>query len=151
MNIDSDRLALTQQLQALEIDYWHDVDTNWGRNAPELFMEDGNWVGLSSTFEGREGVRAFYTWREEHGGRVVFHSVQNFRAVFDGSPDRALAHWVMVLWGGDGVPILPTNPPILIDQITEHWVLTDDGWKIANRSSNVLFQGGQMLPPPELD
>jgi len=29
MKIDSDRLALTQELHALVIDYWHDVDTNW--------------------------------------------------------------------------------------------------------------------------
>ena len=35
-----DRLRLTQELHALLIDYWHDVDTNWGRNAPEYYTQD---------------------------------------------------------------------------------------------------------------
>ena len=30
---DPDRLKATQDLYALLIDHWHDVDTNWGRNA----------------------------------------------------------------------------------------------------------------------
>lgn len=33
MRIDKDRLELTRVLHALLVDYWHDVDTNWGRNA----------------------------------------------------------------------------------------------------------------------
>ena len=41
MKISSERLALTQVLHALAIDYWHDVDTNWGRNAPNYYAEDG--------------------------------------------------------------------------------------------------------------
>ncbi|WP_162942302.1 nuclear transport factor 2 family protein [Desertimonas flava] len=150
MNIDADRLALTQQLHALLVDYWHDVDTNWGRLAPDYFTPDGLWVGENSTFEGREGVRAFYQWREKRGNRVVFHSVQNLRAIFDGGPDKALCQWVMVLHGGDGTPPIATNPPILIDYMTERWVLTDEGWKINHRSSNVLFKGGALLPRPEL-
>src|SRR5688572_30818229 len=134
MIIDADRLALTQQLQALLVDYWYDVDTNWGRNAPEYFAPDGIWVGERQMFEGREGVRGFYSWREQRGGRVVFHAVQNVRADFDGATDRAVCEWVLVLYGGDGTPPIETAPPILIDYITERWALTDEGWQIKHRS-----------------
>lgn len=30
-----DRARATQELHTLLIDYWHDVDTNWGRNAAD--------------------------------------------------------------------------------------------------------------------
>lgn len=144
--IDPDRLALTETLQALTIDYWHDVDMNWGRIAPEYFLPDGWWDGDDFTLgANREEIRDFYTRRERQGGRVTFHSVQNFRAFFDGDPDRAVCHWVMVLWGGDGVPVLPTAPPNLVDYITERWVLTSDGWRIEHRGSHPLFRGGQLL------
>lgn len=152
--ISANRLALTHQLQALIVDYWHDVDTNWGRNAPGYFTADGVWVAGFTSFEGRDGIRDFYRSREERGGRVVFHSVENFRADFEGGCDAAVANWAMVLWGGDGVPILPTRPPVLIDHITERWVRTPEGWQIQHRASNVLFMGGETLtrrdpaPPP---
>ena len=45
MKISSERLALTQELYALTIDYWHDVDTNWGRDAPGYFAPDGIFIG----------------------------------------------------------------------------------------------------------
>jgi hypothetical protein len=146
MNVDADRLALTQTLQAMIIDYWHDVDMNWGRNAADYFLPDGRWEGDDFCLgTNREEIRDFYRRRERQGGRVTFHAVENFRAFYDGAPDRARCEWVMVLWGGDGVPVLPTAPPNLIDFVTERWVLTDEGWRIAYRGSNPLLRGGQLL------
>jgi hypothetical protein len=94
---------------------------------------------------GRAGVRAFYRAREEHGNRVVLHAIDNFRAVYDGAPDRAIATWAMVLTGGDGVPTLPTRPPIGISYMTENWLLIDEGWKIKHRVGESLFSGGEVL------
>jgi hypothetical protein len=146
MSVDADRLALTQTLHAMIVDYWHDVDMNWGRDAADYFVPDGQWEGGERVVgSNREEIRDFYTRRERQGLRVTFHSVGNFRATFDGGPDRALCQWVMVLWGGDGVPVLPTAPPILIDYVTERWVLTEDGWRIEHRGSHPLFRGGQVL------
>ena len=89
MKIADDRIALTHQLHALVVDYWHDVDTNWGRNAPDYYTEDGIFIGSSSSYKGREKIRAFYKWREDRGARTVVHSVHNFQAFFEG-PDKAL-------------------------------------------------------------
>ena len=48
---------LTQELHALVIDYWHDVDTNWGHNAPGYYTEDGVFEGTQNTYKGRDKIR----------------------------------------------------------------------------------------------
>ena len=83
MKISPERLALTHELHALVIDYWHDVDTNWGRNAPDYYTEDGVFEGPAASYAGREKIRAFYKWREDRGARTVVHSVHNFQAMLD--------------------------------------------------------------------
>ena len=81
MKISPERIALTHELHALVIDYWHDVDTNWGRNAPGYYTEDGVFEGTKNSYKGREKIRAFYKWREDRGARTVVHAVHNFQAV----------------------------------------------------------------------
>src|SRR3546814_8529905 len=65
MYISAERLALTCKLHALVVDYWNDVDTNWGRNAPNYYTPDGVFVGPAASYEGREKIRAFYKWKSE--------------------------------------------------------------------------------------
>jgi hypothetical protein len=108
-------------LQALVIDYWHDVDTNWGRNAPDYYTEDGVFVGPAASYAGREKIRAFYKWREDRGARTVVHSVINFQAWLD-VPGKATAHWFLMLYAADGKPVLPTHPPIQIAYMTDRLV-----------------------------
>lgn len=151
MRIDNDRLALTLELQTLLIDYWNDVDTNWGRNAPDYYTPDGSFVGPIATYEGREKIRAFYKWREDRGDRTVVHSVQNFQAFFDGSSDRALCHWFLMLYAADGRPVLPTHPPIQIVYMTDRLVKTGEGWKVNYRKFDIWFEGGTPATNPVLD
>lgn len=145
MRIDKERLELTQVLHALVVDYWHDVDTNWGRKAPDYYTADATFAGSATTYEGREKIRAFYKWREDRGARTVVHSVQNFRAMFDGGPDKALCHWVLMLYAADGKPVLPTHPPIQIAYMTDRLIETAEGWKLTHRRFEAWFEGG--TPP----
>jgi hypothetical protein len=151
MRIDEDRLELTQQLHALVIDYWHDVDTNWGRNAPDYYTEDGAFVGPAASYEGREKIRAFYKWREDRGARTVVHAVHNFQAMYDGGEDRALCHWFLMLYAADGLPVLPTHPPIQIAYMTDKLILTEEGWKVTCRKFENWFEGGTPVTNPDLD
>jgi hypothetical protein len=151
MRIDENRLELTRLLHGLLIDYWHDVDTNWGRNAPDYYTEDGRFVGPAAAYEGREKIRAFYAWREKRGARTVVHSVQNFKAFFDGGPDKATCHWFMMLYAADGKPVLPTHPPIQIAYMTDHLVNTEEGWKVTYRNFDIWFEGGTPATNPVLD
>jgi hypothetical protein len=151
MKISPERLALTQQLEALVIDYWHDVDTNWGHNAPNYYAEDGVFEGTQNTYKGREKIRAFYKWREDRGARTVIHSVSNFQAFADG-PDKAVCHWILMLYAADGKPPLPSNPPIQIAYMTDHCVSDGDGgWLLAHRKFDDWFKGGIPTTNPNLD
>lgn len=152
MRLDKERLVLTHELQALLIDYWHDVDTNWGRNAPEYYTPEGIFVGPSASYHGKEKIRAFYTWRETRGARSVVHAVHNFQAVFDGAPDKALCHWFLMLYAADGKPILPTHPPIQIAYMTDRLIrLDNEGWKVTYRRFDTWFEGGTPATNPTLD
>ncbi len=151
MKISSERLALISELRALVMDYWHDVDTNWGANAPDYYAPDGVFVGPKASYEGREQIRAFYKWRQDRGERTVVHSVHNFEAHFDG-PDKAVSHWFLMLYGADGKPVLPTHPPIQIAYITDHLVRDpEQGWLLTYRKFDTWFEGGTPTTNPILD
>jgi hypothetical protein len=151
MRISSDRLALTHELYALTIDYWHDVDTNWGRNATQYYAEDGVFIGPDASYPGREKIRAFYKWREDRGARTVVHAVHNFQAMLD-QPDKATCHWFLMLYAHDGKPVLPTAPPIQIAYMTDKLTLdAAEGWLLTSRKFDNWFAGGVPTTNPVLD
>jgi hypothetical protein len=149
MKIPHDRLALTQQLHALVIDYWHDVDTNWGRNATDYYTEDGVFVGPEASYAGHDKIRAFYKYRQDRGARTVVHSVINFQAWLD-APGEATAHWFLMLYAADGKPPLPTHPPIQIAYMTDKMVARGDGWLVKRRTFENWFTGGIPTTNPKL-
>ena len=151
MKISSERLALTQELEALTVDYWHDVDTNWGHNAPDYYAPDGIFIGHAASYKGREQIRAFYKWREDRGARTVVHAVHNFQAMLD-APDKATCHWFLMLYAADGVPPLHSEPPIQIAYMTDK--LTRDpqeGWQLDSRQFDNWFVGDTPTTNPVLD
>ena len=151
MRVSSERLALTHELHALVVDYWHDVDTNWGRGAPDYYTPDGEFIGPAASYKGRENIRKFYKWREDRGARTVVHSVINFQAIPDGD-DRATCHWFLMLYAADGTPVLPTHPPIQIAYMTDKMVRDGkDGWLVESRRFENWFEGGTPATNPVLD
>jgi hypothetical protein len=151
MKINPERLALARELYALLIDYWHDVDTNWGRNAPDYYTEDGIFEGPAASYVGREKIRAFYKWREDRGARTVVHSVHNFQVIPEG-PDKVTCHWFLMLYGADGKPALPTHPPIQIAYMTDRCVRDGKGgWLVSYRRFETWFEGGTPTTNPNLD
>lgn len=147
----NDRPALTHTLHMQLIDYWHDVDTNWGRNAPEYYTPDGVFEGPAASYVGREKIRAFYKWREDRGARTVVHSVHNFQALpqEDGS---ITCHWFLMLYGADGTPVLPTHPPIQIAYMTDRLIHDpEEGWLVTYRKFDNWFEGGTPTTNPTLD
>jgi hypothetical protein len=151
MKISAERLALTRELHALVVDYWHDVDCNWGHKAPDYFTPDGVFEGPAASYHGREKIRAFYKWREDRGARTVVHSVHNFEATLT-APGKATCHWFLMLYGADGKPVLPTHPPIQIAYMTDHLIEDPvEGWQLTYRKFDTWFEGGTPTTNPKLD
>ena len=141
----TERLLVIQELSALLHEYWHDVDTNWGRNAPDYYTEDAEFVGPEETYKGRAKIRAFYEWREKRGARTVVHAVTNLRVQFE-TDDKATCTWYLILYAADGKPVLPTHSPITISLITDKVQREADGrWLCSYRRFETWFQGG--IPP----
>lgn len=141
-----DRAVATAELEMGLADFWHDVDTNWGRNAGSYYAPEGVYASGKLLLEGREAIQGFYGWREARGERVAVHAFSNFRAEFDDA-GGAIATWYMLLWGADGAPPLESEAPTRISRATEtfRWAETEQRWLCTRRELVNLFKGGGQL------
>jgi hypothetical protein len=147
----TERLLATQELQSQLMEYWHDVDTNWGREAGGYYTDDAVFEGPEASYRGRAKIQQFYEWRVKRGARVAVHAVSNFRVTFE-SASRATSTWYLLLYAADGAPVLPTHPPIQIALVTDICERGDDGkWRYAHRKFVPWFQGGTPPTNPKLD
>lgn len=133
-------LALRHELEALAVDFWHEVDHNGGRNAASFYVEDAVFETSIREYRGRDAVHAFYNRREQRGARLSLHVVQNFR-IEPLAEDRVRCEYIMSLFAADGVPVLPSRPAIMI-AIAEEVVRRqpDGAWLYESRRLKPLFR-----------
>ncbi|MCW5223127.1 hypothetical protein D5041_05820 [Verminephrobacter aporrectodeae subsp. tuberculatae] len=133
-------LALRHTLQALAIDYWYEVDFNWGQNAHAYYTEDAVFTTSQKSRTGRAMIADFYRARQARGARTSLHVVQNFRAQ-PSAPDRAQCNYLMSLFAADGAGVLASRPAIMIADVRETVVRqADGGWLYALRTLRPLFR-----------
>ncbi len=144
----TDKLLIHVELYSLTVDYWHDVDRNWGRNAPSYFTENGVFHAAGRVYSGRDQIEKFYRWRETRGARIARHLVTNFQVIIE-DESHATTHWVLCLYAADGVPVLPSAPPIQTADVTDVCVREKDGtWRFVSRTLVPLFEGGAPTTVP---
>jgi len=137
-----ERMRITQELEMLLADFWHDVDTNWGRRAGEFYTEDGVFEASERTYRGRAQIEEFYQYRRDRGPRVAAHAITNFRAVPE-SPNAATCTWYLILYAHDGQPVQLSAPPIQIALAVDQCVKGKDGrWRYRHRKFEIWFKGG---------
>ncbi|PKP92173.1 MAG: hypothetical protein CVT77_09820 [Alphaproteobacteria bacterium HGW-Alphaproteobacteria-16] len=141
-----ERAAATAELEMGLADFWHDVDTNWGRNAGTYYAPEGVYSSGKLHLEGREAIQGFYSWREDRGERVAVHAYSNFRAEFDNA-GGATANWYMLLWAADGAAPQESVAPTRISRATEtfRWDEGEQRWLCTRRELVNLFKGGAQL------
>ena len=141
-----DRAIATAELEMGLADFWHDVDTNWGRQAGDYYAPEGVYASGKLLLEGREAIQGFYSWREGRGARVAVHGFTNFRAELDDA-GGATATWYMLLWGADGEAPQESSVPTRISRATEtfRWDEEAGRWLCTRRELENLFKGGQQL------
>ena len=137
------RAIETQVLYMNMVDYWYEVDLKGGAGVSEMYVEDGIFhAGPGKALVGRAAIEQFYTWRKDRGARTSRHIITNFRADFT-DDTHATTYSVMLLYAADGVPILPSAPPIMITDLIDRCVKCDDGkWRYLERNFVPLFMGG---------
>lgn len=141
-----ERAIATAELEMGLADFWHDVDTNWGRRAGDYYAPEAVYASGKLLLEGREAIQQFYGWREARGARVAVHAFSNFRADFDGE-GGATASWYMLLWGADGEAPLESTAPTRISRASEtfRWDEGEGRWLCTRRDLQNLFKGGEQL------
>lgn len=144
----SERANTLQALTALEADYWHDVDRNWGRSAHTFYVEDGVFSIGDKVMAGQQAVADFYRWREARGARTARHVVTNFR-LSDCGQDTAEFECIMCLYAADGVPVRESKPPIMIADVLGACRLVDNAWRYKSHRLVPIFMGGNAptIPP----
>ena len=145
----SDDLMLLQALTALEVEYWYEVDHNWGRRAHEYYADAAVFAIGNKKMQGSDAVAAFYRWRELRGERAARHVVTNFRL---SANEGTLAKFecILCLYAADGKPVLPSRPPIMIADIVGECQLGQDGrWRYLSHVLVPIFEGGEPATIPQ--
>lgn len=145
-----DVLKLNAELALQLADYWHEIDTNGGRNASSYYTEDAVFHGQFASYEGVAKIQQFYDWRVAQGPRLAVHGFSNFRAWFTGE-DSAEATNYLYLYAANGVKPLPTHPPITISLATDKYRKVGDRWLCTYRRFEHLFEGDTPITNPNLD
>jgi hypothetical protein len=136
----NERLQILREIEDLAIDYWYDVDNNWGRNAHEYYTEDGSYTTSLQTRTGRAAIKAFYDSREARGERVARHLINNHKITIH-DPNRVSAVWILSLFAADGKPLLPSRPAILMGDVHDEIVRGPNGrWLYKSRTIRALFR-----------
>ena len=134
-----ERLQILREIEDLAIDFWDEVDRNWGKNCHEYFTENGSYTTSIKTRTGRETIRAFYDSRENRGERVARHLINNHKITIH-DRDRVSAVQILSLYAADGAPVLPSRPAIMMADIYDELVRVNGRWLYKSRTIKALFR-----------
>jgi len=148
MTADED-FRIRHAVQERLVDYWWDVDANDAREALDFYTGDCVYDMCGHRMEGPAAVRDYYAYRAARGERLVRHVLTNLRARVH-SAAQASVQGVLTVYAADGVPVLPSAPPILVADNHASFVRDADGaWRMREHGIVALFRGGApVLVPP---
>lgn len=132
--------SLREQLIAVIVALWHDIDHNYGASAASYFTADA-WLRFEdATFTGTAAIDAVYQSRAARGPRVSRHLASNVH-VLDASDTRARALSQLLLFAEDGeVPSAKTSPSLVAD-VWDEFQLCDGIWLLRSRWIKNIFLG----------
>lgn len=140
--LDTDDVALWYALYRLATNYWHEVDFNGGDKAHEFYVPKGVFAVGDNRFEGHDGIRAFYTWRQARGHITSRHLLNNLQ-VLPADQHHVRQIGVLSLYRADGrPPFQGERPPMLVADITADCVRGEDNvWRYQSHVLRPLFVG----------
>ncbi|WP_458779837.1 nuclear transport factor 2 family protein [Arthrobacter sp. D3-16] len=134
-------------IEQVMAEFAYRLDHCAGRGISELFTPEGRYSIDQHDLVGQEVIRAAYLARENLGPRTVRHLFLNNRVQFL-SESECRQQSVMLLYGGDGDPILPVTLPLAISDVHDHLVNTENGWRFLSRDVRVVFRGDAKIVSP---
>ena len=138
---EKDRLNIEIACQRLVTAYCHYVDHGQASNIADLFTEDGIWQSTEATMQGKVGIRAGFQIRQDNTARMSRHVCNNF-LLTEVAADEAKGTVYLTLYRHDGKVgrnFSPLNGPSLVGEYRDHFVRTDEGWRIKHRQAIADF------------
>ena len=131
---------IAADIEALNIEYWYDVDHLDGANAHEFYVEGGVFSTSVRSRTGRAEIAAFYRGRQDGRVRTARHVITNLR-VRATDADNATAVWILMLHAADGAPLLPSEVAIMIADVHDVCRRDADGrWRYVSRKITAVFK-----------
>lgn len=127
-------------IDRLHSEFAHRLDRCDGRGVDALFEPDGSYIVDGSRLTGRDAIRNAYAARADAGPRTVRHIFTNRRIVHLDSAE-CTAQSVLILFGGDGHPVLPGTQPLLVADVEDVIVRSEGEWLFRSRSLRSIFRG----------
>jgi hypothetical protein len=146
---NAENVADALELQQLVADWCDELDTNHGKNVTQYFTEDCKVRAGTISYDGHEGMKAFYKATHEaqtrtyaETGREARHLFTNLRIAFAGA-DKATVHFVTVMFSSPGRPPIPdaTVPAIVTDVRFECRRDAKKDWRVAEFYGTPIFIG----------
>ena len=105
-----------------------------------MFAEDGCFTTSMKQRSGRAAIAEFYQGRQAAGPRTARHVATNIR-VDVADRDHASADWILLLYAADGLPVLASEPAIMIADVRDECVRGADGvWRYRSRTIVPVFK-----------
>lgn len=129
---------IRSEIEALIAEFAYRIDHGMSETVADLFTPDG-WYGRPDGAKsvGRAAIRAAYAERAGRGERTARHIFTNLRLTID-SAEAAHGTTILLLFAGDGPPLLPARP-MLVQDYNDEYRLEDGQWRFAARATHRLF------------
>lgn len=132
--------SISRDIERQIIDFWWEVDINWGENAVGYFTADGIYATSARERQGHTAIGEFYASRQARGERVSRHVVTNLQ-VRVSDENSAGARWILLLYAADGRPVLPSIVPNMVADGVDEFIREPDGiWRCRSRRLLPLFK-----------
>ena len=143
------KMIIQQEIEALAIEFWYQVDYHQGLTAHEYFVDKGIVTVAGNSMNGVAEIQEFYLSRAKRGPRVPRHLISNLHVVVE-SEDRVSVTSVMTLFVADGHPVFASRVPNQIADMIDTCVRGADGkWRYLSRNLIPIFQDEAPLMKPK--
>lgn len=120
--------------------FFHLLDLRDGGGCAALIAVDGVWERQGKVLRGREAVSGALA--ERPTGRKTCHLVTNVVVTALGPREAKVDFCLLTFEGADSQDSAPpVGRPAGIRRCVDEMVLTDEGWRIARKSSAQVFRG----------
>jgi hypothetical protein len=137
-----ERMAAERECARLTFRYCEAVDLGHASQLADVFAVDGVFDAGGLYLVGRAEIRRVFTERERVRELRTRHVCTNVHVdVVDDATATGVVYLTLYRRRGStdwSVPV-PTTAPSLVGSYHDRYVLTDDGWRIARRTQEVVF------------